>query len=195
MSNPVELAIELQAQEDEKGTQYILKGIPADVFRAVRNKAKELAPDKGENAWAWLLLGLLQSITAAGSDTLLLTRIPEDYSNALKEALSHVDNTPENLLKSFYQQAYDGNFRLIDFLKEGETPTDVTTLVILNFPNTILKIYKDLLEILNGRLRADKVTPLSSVNDLIALLLLQAPHNMTFSGERKTSKGNVVSKV
>ncbi len=195
MTNPVELAIELQAKKGEKGTQYVLKGIPSEVFSAVRKKARELAPDKGENAWAWLLLGLLQSITAKGSDTLLLTRIPEEYANALKEALSSVDNDPETLLKSFYQQAYDGNFRLIDFQKEGTTPTDVTTIVILNFPNTIMTIYKNLLEMLNGKLRADGIPALSSVNDLLAMMLLQAPYNMTFSGERKTGKGNVASKV
>lgn len=89
-------------------------GIPADLWARFVERATEIMPEKGADAWASVLSEVVASMGGGGSThTLIMTDIPNSAADALDAVAAEVDESPDGLIAQLYRYADAGALHLV----------------------------------------------------------------------------------
>lgn len=104
-------------------------GIPADLWERFVERAAEIMPERGENAWAAVLSEVIANIGGGGNThTLILTDIPVEAVNALNETATSVDETADSLIAKLYLFAQGNSLHIVKMLDNQRQPAHLMML-------------------------------------------------------------------
>lgn len=104
-------------------------GIPADLWARFVERATEIMPEKGADAWASVLSEVVASTGGGGSThTLIMTDIPNSAADALDAVAAEVDESPDGLIAQLYRYADAGALHLVRMHDDLKQPSHLVVL-------------------------------------------------------------------
>lgn len=113
--------------EDNK---YRISGIPDKLWEIFTRHAKEIMPEKGNNAWASLLTEMIQSHIEGNWYSFIMTEIPLEARDALAKVCNDAGLSSDALIGLLFKRAMDENLHVMNMVRTEDPEAERKTMVI-----------------------------------------------------------------
>ena len=104
-------------------------GIPDDLWARFVERAAEIMPERGNDAWAAVLSEVIANVGGGGqTHTLILTDIPMAAVDALNETAASVEETADSLVAKMYLFASGNALHVVKMIDEQRQPSHLMML-------------------------------------------------------------------
>ena len=134
---PENISFTVRTGASDNGDSFLLEGIPADVWSTFQEKTAEALPEHGSNAWSVYICNAITALCDGDTSTFILTDIPKEAADRLKEAASVIQATPEEMIANLFATAMANKFHSIRFTPPPNDPTSNDlghTIMLFNLP-------------------------------------------------------------
>lgn len=119
---------------------FVIKGIPTEVWDAFREEAEILMPDKGEYAWSEVFTSVILSLVKAKERVLLMNEIPDFVYESAENVCRQADSSLQELIKDILEASATNNFYL-GVVKRVEPDVEVATVIFTGVPLQTIKMF------------------------------------------------------